>query len=80
MEKTKSIINKLKYNIRVYSDFSCTSIGKRYVRSDEIGILYIVTVDFQTLEDDTVTVRSRDSMEQKRINISKILEYVKIRE
>lgn len=77
MEKTKSIINGLRHDIRVYYDFSSTSIGKRYVRSDEIGILHIITVDFQTLEDDTVTVRSRDSMEQQRVDVSKILEYIK---
>ena len=46
------------------------SIGKRYRREDEIGTPYCVTVDFDTLEDNTVTVRDRDTMEQVRVNIN----------
>lgn len=45
-------------------DTTGTSIGKRYARTDEIGIPYAVTVDYLTLEDQTVTLRERDSMEQ----------------
>lgn len=48
------------------------NIGKRYRRQDEIGTPYCVTIDFQTLEDDTVTVRDRDTAEQKRIGIAEI--------
>jgi glycyl-tRNA synthetase len=48
------------------------NIGKRYRRQDEIGTPYCVTVDFQTLEDDTVTVRSRDTTEQQRVKINEI--------
>ncbi len=48
------------------------NIGKRYRRQDEIGTPYCVTIDFDTLEDDTVTVRDRDTTEQKRIKISEI--------
>jgi glycyl-tRNA synthetase len=48
------------------------SIGKRYRRQDEVGTCFCVTVDYQTLEDQTVTLRNRDTMEQKRINISQI--------
>jgi len=44
-------------------------IGKRYRRQDEIGTPYCVTVDYDTLEDNTVTVRERDSMEQGRVKI-----------
>lgn len=51
------------------------NIGKRYRRQDEIGTPYCVTVDFQTLEDDTVTVRDRDTTEQKRVNISQLGEH-----
>ena len=55
-----------KYNI----DFDVTgSIGKRYRRQDEIGTPYCITIDFDTLEDDCVTVRDRDTMEQVRIGI-----------
>jgi glycyl-tRNA synthetase len=46
------------------------NIGKRYRRQDEIGTPYCVTIDFQTLEDDTVTVRHRDTTDQNRQNIS----------
>jgi glycyl-tRNA synthetase len=45
------------------------NIGKRYRRQDEIGTPYCVTIDFQTLEDDTVTVRDRDTTDQKRLKI-----------
>jgi glycyl-tRNA synthetase len=43
------------------------SIGKRYARMDEIGTPFCITVDFDTLTDDTVTIRDRDSTEQKRV-------------
>jgi glycyl-tRNA synthetase len=45
------------------------NIGKRYRRQDEIGTPFCVTIDFETLEDNTVTLRDRDSGEQKRVNI-----------
>ena len=53
------------------------SIGKRYRRQDEIGTPYCITVDFDTLKDDTVTVRERDSMKQIRIKAAKLQEYFK---
>ena len=52
------------------------SIGKRYRREDEIGTPYCVTVDFDTLEDNTVTIRDRDSMEQVRIPVEEVKEYI----
>ena len=52
------------------------SIGKRYRRQDEIGTPMCVTVDFDTLEDNTVTVRDRDTMEQIRISIDQLENYV----
>ncbi len=52
------------------------SIGKRYRRQDEIGTPYCVTVDFETLEDNMVTVRDRDTMEQDRIEISALCDYL----
>jgi histidyl-tRNA synthetase len=52
------------------------SIGKRYRRQDEIGTPFCVTVDFQTLEDNTVTVRDRDTMEQIRVSIDDAIKYV----
>mgnify|MGYP001417228201 CR=1 FL=1 len=48
---------------------STGSIGKRYRRQDERGTPQCITIDYQTLEDETVTLRERDTMEQKRIKI-----------
>ena len=48
------------------------SIGKRYRRQDEIGTPWCVTIDHQTLEDRTVTVRDRDSLEQERVAIDEL--------
>ena len=53
------------------------SIGKRYRRSDIIGTPWCITVDEDTLNDGTVTIRERDSMEQKRMSIVEVIEYVK---
>jgi glycyl-tRNA synthetase len=68
-EKAREIIDGLKF------DFLCQydekdSIGKRYRRQDAIGTPYSVTVDHQTLEDSTVTIRDRDTMEQTRVNVA----------
>ena len=52
------------------------SIGKRYRREDEIGTPYCVTVDFDTLEDESVTIRDRDSMEQVRVKIDKLENWI----
>ncbi|MFZ7130740.1 MAG: glycine--tRNA ligase [Eubacteriales bacterium] len=52
------------------------SIGKRYRRQDEIGTPNCITIDFDTLEDNTVTVRNRDTMEQIRIGITQLKEYI----
>ena len=52
------------------------SIGKRYRREDEIGTPFCVTIDFDTLENNTVTIRDRDSMEQVRLPISDVKEYI----
>jgi glycyl-tRNA synthetase len=52
------------------------SIGRRYARSDEIGIPFAVTVDHQTLEDNTVTVRDRDTTMQVRVKINELEKYL----
>ena len=62
-------------------DFMCDydeagSIGKRYRREDEIGTPYCVTVDFDTLEDGAVTIRDRDTMEQVRIPINEVKNWI----
>lgn len=61
---------------RWYTDYDETqSIGKRYRRQDEVGTPYCVTVDFDTLEDQAVTVRDRDTMKQERIAIAELEQY-----
>ena len=62
-------------------EFNCDfdesgSIGKRYRRHDEIGTPYCVTIDFDTLEDNSVTVRDRDTMKQERIKIEELKDYI----
>jgi len=68
VKKAKEIFNDLKERWMCEFDDN-GNIGKRYRRQDEIGTPYCITVDFDTLEDDTVTVRDRDSMEQERIAV-----------
>ena len=65
-EIAKEIISNLRGDFRVFYDES-GSVGRRYRRMDEAGTPFCFTVDSQTLEDDTVTVRYRDTMEQERI-------------
>ena len=62
---------------RFVTDFDVTgSIGKRYRRQDEVGTPYCVTIDFDTLDDDAITVRARDSMEQERVGIDQVVDYL----
>lgn len=70
-EKAMEIFDKLKYNYMCFYEEK-DSIGKRYRRQDAIGTPYCFTIDHQTLEDNTVTIRERDSMKQDRIGIDKI--------
>ncbi|MFZ7119895.1 MAG: glycine--tRNA ligase [Eubacteriaceae bacterium] len=74
-DKASEVYSVLSKEIMVDYD-ETGSIGKRYRRQDEIGTPYCITVDFDTLEDDTVTIRERDTMEQIRINISDLSEYI----
>ena len=74
-EKAKEVYSTLK------KKFMCTydeagSIGKRYRRQDEIGTPFCVTIDFDTLEKGTVTVRDRDSMEQVTIKVEDLVNYI----
>ena len=69
--KAKTVYNDLKKSFMVTWD-DRGNIGKRYYSQDEIGTPSCITVDFQTLEDDTVTIRDRDTTKQKRIAISDI--------
>ena len=74
-EKATEVYNILCKHFNVDYDES-GSIGKRYRRQDEIGTPYCVTIDFDTLEDNTVTIRDRDTMEQTRINIADLASYI----
>jgi len=75
--KAHEVFNKLKLHFNcLYDDTG--AIGKLYRRQDAIGTPYCVTVDFDTLEDNTVTLRDRDTLEQHRIAIDEL--EVKIRE
>lgn len=67
---------------RLSKEFSCEydetqSIGRRYRRQDEIGTPYCVTVDFETLQDQAVTVRDRDTMKQDRVAVSEVEHYLR---
>jgi glycyl-tRNA synthetase len=55
------------------------AIGRRYRRQDELGTPFCVTVDFDSLEDGAVTVRERDSMEQERVPIVELVDYLRPR-
>jgi glycyl-tRNA synthetase len=70
-EKAQEIMNMLKFDFRCFYEEK-DAIGKRYRRQDAIGTPYCVTVDHQTLEDNTVTVRDRDTMKQQRVAISEV--------
>ncbi|MEK7062133.1 MAG: glycine--tRNA ligase [Patescibacteria group bacterium] len=71
VEKARGIYNDLKKDLMVAWD-DRGNIGKRYFSQDEIGTPYCITVDFDTLKDDAVTVRDRDTMKQERIKISEL--------
>ena len=71
---SNEIKNMLQEKYRIEIDVT-QSIGKRYRRQDEIGTPYCITVDFDTLDDKSVTIRNRDTMEQERISIENLLGY-----
>ena len=74
-ENAKELYNKLNRYFRCEFDVT-GSIGKRYRRQDEIGTPYCVTFDFDSIDDNAVTVRHRDSMEQERIAIADLRDYL----
>ena len=75
-DKAREVYRKLSKSFNCDYD-EAGSIGKRYRREDEIGTPYCVTIDFDTLEDDTDTIRDRDTMEQIRLSISEIEDYIR---
>ncbi|WP_300409797.1 glycine--tRNA ligase [Lagierella sp.] len=77
-DKSDEVYKMLSKLYNVDTDVS-GSIGKRYRRQDEAGTPYCITVDFDTLEDETVTIRHRDSMEQERVKISDLADIIEER-
>ena len=74
-EKAEEVYAKLSKSFMCDYD-EAGSIGKRYRREDEIGTPYCVTIDFDTLEDECVTIRDRDTMEQVRVKIDELESYI----
>ena len=74
-EAAQKIYSQLKLDFPVFYDES-GSIGRRYRRLEEIGAPFAITVDRQTLADDTITIRNRDTMIQTRLKISEITQYL----
>jgi glycyl-tRNA synthetase len=70
-EKAREIMDRLKLDHNCQYDDK-DSIGKRYRRQDAIGTPYCITVDHDTLNDDAVTIRERDSMQQERVPITEL--------
>ncbi len=78
VNKAKAVFDSLKKNWRCEFDDN-GNIGKRYRRQDEIGTPYCVTIDFESLENNDVTIRERDTMKQERINISELENFFRLK-
>jgi glycyl-tRNA synthetase len=76
VEKAKEVYQILKPHFVCQYD-EVGSIGRRYRRQDEIGTPYCITIDFDTLKDDTVTIRDRDTMEQERVKIENLVKILR---
>ncbi len=76
VEKARGIFKHLKMKDLNIAWDDRGNIGKRYYAQDEIGTPYCITVDFQTLEDDTVTVRDRDTTKQERVAVKELTDYL----
>lgn len=74
-EKAEEILHMLRFDFRCQYDEK-DSIGKRYRRQDAIGTPYCITIDYNTMKDDTVTIRLRDTMQQERVPIAKLHEII----
>ena len=75
-EKARDVMESLKYEIRCFYEEKDT-IGRRYRRMDALGTPFCLTIDHQTLKDDTITIRDRDTMLQERIKVKEIGELLK---
>lgn len=78
IKKAKAIHANIKSQLSVPVAWDARgNIGKRYFAQDEIGTPFCITVDFQTLEDDTVTIRDRDTTKQERVKVEKVADFVR---
>ncbi len=77
-EKARTLYDMLKVEFDTFFDEKA-SIGRRYYRVDEIGVPYAVTIDYDTLKDETVTIRDRDNKEQIRIKVGGLKDWLKLR-
>jgi glycyl-tRNA synthetase len=75
VDKAKEVYSSLSEHFMCEFDDN-GNIGKRYRRQDEIGTPFCVTIDFDTLDDDTVTIRNRDTMKQERIELKKLIDFI----
>merc|ERR1719152_95936 len=75
VEKAEALHKRLQRRYYVQYD-AAGAIGRRYRRQDEAATPFCITVDFDTLEDDTVTLRDRDTCQQRRVTIPELLEYL----
>ena len=71
-EKAEELMQQLQPHFMCQCDMK-DAIGRRYRRQDAIGTPFCVTIDSQTMEDDTVTIRERDTMQQYRVNINELV-------
>jgi glycyl-tRNA synthetase len=71
-------VQSLRGEFRVEYDQTGGNIGRRYRRQDEIGTPFCVTVDFDTLQDQAVTIRQRDSTQQERVKIAELADRLKV--
>lgn len=78
VKKAEEVYHQLKKNFTVAFD-DRGNIGKRYYSQDEIGTPFCVTIDFDTLENDDVTIRDRDTMKQERVKISELIKQIRER-
>jgi glycyl-tRNA synthetase len=74
-EFAEKVYKELGRYFKVFYDVS-GAVGRRYARMDEAGTPFCITVDGQTLEDETMTVRDRDSMEQKRMKTPEVIDFL----
>lgn len=74
-EYARKVYDEMRKRFKTFYDES-GAVGRRYARMDEAGCPFCVTIDGQTLEDDTMTIRDRDSMEQQRMTLPRLLEHI----